>query len=299
MGVIYKITSPTNKLYVGKTYDLRKRINCHKHCAKKGSNIILHNSIRKYGWENHVLEVIEEVPDEQLNEREMFWIAELKTYCYDYPGQMNMTKGGEGQRSTWMHKTEQRKKQSERFTGKGNPFYGKNHSKEFLERKAKEVSEYNKKHGIVVPQWGAEKGRLEVIKPVLLYDKNGDFLKEFESYTDGGNFIGVKASRVWESISGRKSQCSGFHFREKTENYPIKIDVSGTKQQTVKRPIYWLSEDLEPICEFPSALEASEFFGIPKTTINRAAMYNDLNPIRTGHIFIYKDQYLKEYCLTA
>jgi len=54
MGVIYKIKSPSDKLYVGKTYNLRKRINAHKCSAKKGKNILLHNSIRKYGWDAHV-----------------------------------------------------------------------------------------------------------------------------------------------------------------------------------------------------------------------------------------------------
>ena len=41
-----------------------------------------------------------------------------------------MTLGGDGQRSTWMHDTERRKKQSRLFSGQGNPFYGKTHSEE-------------------------------------------------------------------------------------------------------------------------------------------------------------------------
>jgi hypothetical protein len=41
--------------------------------------------------------------------------------------------------------------------------------------------------------------------------------------------------------------------------------------------------------EHPSAQEASEYFLIPKTTINRAAMYNNGKPIRTGYQFYYKD----------
>lgn len=45
MGVVYKITSPTGKIYVGKTYNFRKRMTWHKYATKKGSKIILHNSI--------------------------------------------------------------------------------------------------------------------------------------------------------------------------------------------------------------------------------------------------------------
>ena len=91
MGVIYSIMNPKGKLYVGKTYNLRKRINSHKCCTRKGSTVILHNSIRKYGWDNHLLSVIEEVPDEFINEREIFWIATLKTYCYENKMGLNMT----------------------------------------------------------------------------------------------------------------------------------------------------------------------------------------------------------------
>lgn len=297
MGIIYKISSPTKKIYVGKTYDLRKRINCHKHASKKDSNIILHNSIGKHGWENHVLEIIEEVDDSLLNEREMFWIEELKTYCYDNPNGMNMTKGGDGQRTTWIHDIKRREKQSKRYSGKGNPFFGKRHTKEFIDKKSKEVSIYNKEIGKTIPEWGAEKGRDIVRRKVLCYSGSGDFIKEYISVTEASNELSLTASSISATCNLKRTNVGGYVFRYKKDNYPSKIDVSGIKHQIIKRPIYWLSEDLEVITEFPSALEASAFFGLPKTTINRAAMYNDLNPIRTGHVFCYKDKYLKEYCL--
>lgn len=291
MGVIYKIKSPSDKLYVGKTYNLRKRINAHKCSAKKGKNILLHNSIRKYGWDAHVLEVIEEVPDELMDEREMFWIKELGTYCYENKMGMNMTKGGDGQRTTWMHDIERRKWYSEKFKGENGSFYGRKHTEETKRIISQKSREWNLKNGIKIPEWGVEKGRLKVIKPVLLYDKNGIFVKEFVSYTEAGKYIGAKAGQVWESVSGQRTQVKGWHCREKTENYPLQIDVSNTKQQTVKRPVLTLNSDYEIICEHPSSKEASDFWGIPKTTINRAAMYNWLVPIRTGHVFIYTDLY--------
>jgi hypothetical protein len=33
----------------------------------------IHNSIQKYGWENHIFEIIEECSLEQLNEKEIYW----------------------------------------------------------------------------------------------------------------------------------------------------------------------------------------------------------------------------------
>lgn len=300
MGFIYKITNPNGRLYVGKTYNTRKRINAHRCASKKErTGIILLNSIRKYGWENHKFDIIEEIADELMNEREMFWIAELKTYCYEYPGQMNMTKGAEGQRSTWMHDIERRKKASKSAKGEGNNFFGKRHT----EKNKKLIGELTRarhlERGTRIPEWGAEKGRNVVRRPVVCYNMDGCFLSEYTSLTDAANKLKIAVESVKDSLKKDTWVRSKYFFRYKEGELKLKIDVPSVTNKTVKRPIFWLSEDLEVICEFASAQEASDFFGIPKTTINRAAQYNDLNTIRTGHIFCYKDEYLNEYKLVA
>jgi group I intron endonuclease len=288
MGVIYKITSPSGRLYVGKTHDLRKRINAYKCDIRKNrKDLKLHNSLRKYGWDAHILEVIEEVDDILLDEREIYWIAELNTYCYKNPKGLNMTLGGDGQRSTWMHDIERRKKQSKVFSGEGNPFYGKRHTEEVKKHLSEKAKEWCLKNGKKVPKWGAEKGRQRVIKPVLMYNAFGIFIKEFESCTEAANYVKGTVGDVSKCAAGERTHARGYVFRYKTENYPLKIEVK-VKQQTVKRPI--ITELFGKIWEHPSAQEASEYFSIPKTTINRAAMYNNGKPIRAGHKFFYKDQ---------
>lgn len=287
MGVIYKISSPSGRLYIGKTQNLRKRINSYKCDIKKNrKEIKLHNSLRKYSWDAHILEVIEKVEDCLLDEREIYWIAFYKTYCYEYPRGLNMTKGGDGNNGSWMHDIKRREKQAKRFTGNGNPFYGKHHTEEFKARKSKEVSEYNKQNGIKVPEWGIQKSRLQKIKPVLVYDNKGIFLREFESYVEATKFTKCSSRDIYNSVSGKRTHAKGYVFRNKTENYPLKIEVE-VKQKTVKRAIITVVSG--KMWEHPSAQEASEYFLIPKTTINRAAMYNNGKPIRTGHQFYYKD----------
>ena len=89
-GIVYKITNKLNgKGYVGKTTrPLEVRFNEH---AKADSYI--GNSIRKYGEENFSREVIEECgTSEQLNEREIFWIAHFN--CKQ-PNGYNQTDGGD------------------------------------------------------------------------------------------------------------------------------------------------------------------------------------------------------------
>jgi len=72
---IYKITTPLNELYVGKSIDLERRIKSHKTVNNK--NFKIQHSIKKYGVENHLFEVIEECSIELLNERERYWIKNL------------------------------------------------------------------------------------------------------------------------------------------------------------------------------------------------------------------------------
>lgn len=72
MGVIYKITSPSGKVYIGQTIDSVKRFSKYKKgCCKKQTR--LNNSFLKYGFENHKIEIIEECDVDLLNDRERYW----------------------------------------------------------------------------------------------------------------------------------------------------------------------------------------------------------------------------------
>ena len=68
---IYKITNPKGKIYIGQSVDIKTRMYGHNNpnseCKK------LKNSINKYGWDKHTVEVLEECKVEDLNERERFY----------------------------------------------------------------------------------------------------------------------------------------------------------------------------------------------------------------------------------
>lgn len=64
---IYKITSPTGKIYIGQSVDIKLRWLNHK-CDKIKSK--LKSSFKSHGFENHTFEVLEECTVELLNERE-------------------------------------------------------------------------------------------------------------------------------------------------------------------------------------------------------------------------------------
>lgn len=93
MRFIYKIVNIIdNKIYVGQTRNFESRKLGHHYQAKRGNFRPLYASIRKHGIENFIFEVIEECEDNIVNEREKFWIAELKSTVDKYG--YNLTPGG-------------------------------------------------------------------------------------------------------------------------------------------------------------------------------------------------------------
>ena len=66
---IYKITSPSNKVYIGQSIDIERRFRHYKRMVCK-EQIKIHNSLLKYGVDAHIFEVLELCEIEELNNRE-------------------------------------------------------------------------------------------------------------------------------------------------------------------------------------------------------------------------------------
>jgi len=66
---IYKITSPSNKVYIGQSIDIERRFKHYKIMRCK-DQVKIYNSLLKYGVDAHIFEVLELCETEQLNNRE-------------------------------------------------------------------------------------------------------------------------------------------------------------------------------------------------------------------------------------
>ena len=94
MAYIYQIRNDINdKIYVGKTeFSIEKRFK--EHCKdayrERNEKRPLYAAMRKYGVEHFHISLLEETNNPE--EREKFWIEELKTYHNGY----NATLGGDG-----------------------------------------------------------------------------------------------------------------------------------------------------------------------------------------------------------
>jgi group I intron endonuclease len=70
---IYKITNPKGKIYIGQSININRRWNEYKTLQCSQSKKI-YNSLIKYGYENHIFEVLEECFIENINDREEYYI---------------------------------------------------------------------------------------------------------------------------------------------------------------------------------------------------------------------------------
>ena len=99
---IYKIENLiNNKKYIGQSINIQDRWYHHRIISLgdtesyKLNQGLIHRAIKKYGIENFSFEVIEECTTNELDEKEIYWIAYYHTYiedplCHGY----NLTPGG-------------------------------------------------------------------------------------------------------------------------------------------------------------------------------------------------------------
>lgn len=98
MGYIYKITNNiNNKVYIGQTIKERPTDRFSQHCylarhsEQEKSISYLYQAMTKYGVDNFIFEVIENIENDKLNEREQYWIAQYNSLV---PQGYNLTIGG-------------------------------------------------------------------------------------------------------------------------------------------------------------------------------------------------------------
>ena len=236
MGLIYKISNPNGRIYVGQTTkSAEQRIIQYRSKRKKYGKSLVLRSIAKYGWDAHVFEVIEDnVPKELLNEREIYWIKELKTYAAENLDGMNLTRGGDYRESWRNDKT--RVERAKQRRGEKAPSWGKKMSEEVKRKISKSVKKYNKVNGIKPSVECYKKAEEARFVAVIAYDINGNFIGEYDSIKFAANSLNINRRTVNDAVLGKQNHAKGYIFRKKEESYPLKIDISGIKFQFKNRP---------------------------------------------------------------
>jgi group I intron endonuclease len=123
MGLIYRLTSPSGKSYIGQTTrTFEKRFQ--EHCSGKSGSTIIENALKKYGSESFTTEILLNCDDILLDENE---ISFIKKYDCIEPKGYNIRSGG----SNGKHSEESKERMRQSKLGPNNPNYGKPRSDEF------------------------------------------------------------------------------------------------------------------------------------------------------------------------
>ena len=205
-GIIYGYTNlESGKMYIGQTIHPECRWAQHRYCkCNNGWHKDYQNNPDKY--EYSIIEY--DVPEDKLNEREIFWISFFDSYRNGY----NLTPGGS--LSTGFkdkhHSDESKKKMSEAHKGDKNSFYGRHHSEE-SKQKMREVSK---------KLWQDEEF-LKKIKnrPKLYGEKNGMY---------GKHHTEESKHKMSEAKNGDKNPFYG-KYGEKHPNFGKHFYTDGNK----------------------------------------------------------------------
>jgi group I intron endonuclease len=183
MDVIYKISSPAGKVYIGRTNDFDTRMYQHKHCALvKNYKNSLYKAIRKYGWDNMVKEIICEVEPNTAQKLE----EELILAHNSVRGGYNDTyKGGGGDNWEGKRDTDEYFEWITKMTtiNNSNRMHGKSHS---IEAKQKQKEKAKGRYSL---EWFKdrysdegeakyEERRMRLKNRNLKKDENGRFVKK-------------------------------------------------------------------------------------------------------------------------
>lgn len=218
IGTIYKLTSPSNKCYIGQTINLVERKRTLYNPNKYYSGHRLDNAIKKYGIENFQYEIIIQIVEsskeklrEKLDELEKFYIEKYDSYNNGY----NMTLGGSGSNGCFQTE-ESKRKISEKAKGRKGSMLGRHLTEEqrnkisnFAKtRTGEKNSFYGKTH--------SEEAKLKIGRansiPILQLDLNETVITEFPSAKEAARSLGkpranseiIKVCKGYISPSGKR-----------------------------------------------------------------------------------------------
>lgn len=242
MGYIYKITNLTNNLaYIGQTVrPYKERWADHKRDRLKEPycNWPLYRMLNKVGLENTKWEVIEEVPNDELNDREKYWIAYYDTkengYNCTYGGKNGTKYNYEEVLNYWLNEA------NRSFTKTAKHY---NTSKDYISDIIKSMG-YERRSWKEINQTDHDSIKRKVNQIDL---QTGKVLNTFNSIADAGRFMGdVKyGSTIVNICKGKKPTYLGYGWQYVEDiGKPINLNP---QQKYIILPDYNLQ--FENLCE--------------------------------------------------
>jgi len=191
---IYKIVSPTGRVYIGEAKNLKIRCSYYLNPNRIKGQRAIYNSIVKYSPESHSIDILEFCEIELLLERERYY---QELYDSVENGLNCFFTSTKNKKMVWSEET--KRKMSVNQKGENNSFFGKKHSKESIDKISKRSSGENN------PNYGGKLHSKEYIekqvlsnskKPLIIIDTlTNDYFK-FINSKEAAYFLNCSSSQI-------------------------------------------------------------------------------------------------------
>lgn len=273
---IYTLSSTrdiNNIRYVGKTkQELKRRLSGHLCSAKKflKESNHLYRWIRKELKEGYTIKIeeldrIESNNDEDWKIIEKYWISQFK--CWNFT-LVNIREGGED--NYCPHPTKEAiTKRADKIKGVPRPIEIRNKISKGLKGIKRTDEVKNKVRNSIVAIQG---------KPVIQYDMNGNFIKEWEYGSLAARELNLDKGNLSKCCKRQSSNCGGFIWRFK-----------GDPVEPINRNKYIVVKSYNSINIYSSISEASRKTSVSETSIRKSI--SEKCPKKNLTFYRYKDYY--------
>lgn len=194
---IYKITNPKGKIYIGQTIDFDRRVYQYKmlNCKEQPK---LYNSLKKYGFNNHVFELIHQCQETNLTILERYYQELYKTIENDNLNCFLVTTKDK----TGRHTEETKRKMSESAKGK--------------KKTAEHIAKLPQNQKGYKGKKRSEETKLKQslnngkARKVYQYTKDSEFIKEWRNVTEAEKAYNI--NNISGVALGKLKTCGGFKW---------------------------------------------------------------------------------------
>lgn len=260
MGYIYKITNKINgNVYVGQTIrSIYTRWSQHKNEAYKENkkHYPLYRAIRKYGCENFNVELIEEVDNALLDEREIFWISNYDSYKNGY----NQNIGGSSPNKIDCNKVYE-------LWDDGKSIHEICIECNISNISAKEIlkpyKNYSKKES-------RRRRDMQYYKPVAQYDLDGSFIAWYPSIQCASENVSIFPISITNACKGKQKTSGGYQWRYAKDEKSADKNIGSVKAGRECKMVNQYDFNNNYIQTFESAGQAAKFAGVSTDAIRLA-----------------------------
>jgi group I intron endonuclease len=204
---IYKITSPSGKIYIGQSINIHLRWERDYYTLQCKGQPKLYNSLKKYGYEYHTFEIIEECLIEYLNTKERYWQDKFSVLSGNGLNLKLTSTNDRAGKHSFITKQKMSKFWNEYYKNNDGPNRGVKQSKETRLKKSLSAPTH----------------------PVFQYDLNGNFIKGWDRIIDVERQLSIANQTITHCCQGTKDSAGGFIWRYQDSHIELLENIKPVK----------------------------------------------------------------------